>query len=165
MARLDGRTVHHAAFWRIFVDGALRYSETWVTDGMEATSIWIPPGETEMSAEQEDHLGELVVENLGGSADDYLELMARFDAAHPRDQPHFYLSLLGTHPQYRGGGFGMSLLAHDLAIIDATHSAAYLESSNPANDGRYKSLGFEPMSEFSYPGGGPVVTTMWRAAR
>jgi hypothetical protein len=42
---------------------------------------------------------------------------------------------------------------------------AYLESSNPANNGRYASVGFEPHGEFSYPGGGPVVTTMWRPAR
>jgi hypothetical protein len=42
---------------------------------------------------------------------------------------------------------------------------AYLESTNPANDERYKGVGFEPIGEFSYPGGGPVVTTMWRPAR
>lgn len=45
------------------------------------------------------------------------------------------------------------------------HCAAYLESSNPANDGRYARLGFEPVGQFSYPGDGPVVTTMWREAR
>jgi hypothetical protein len=26
-------------------------------------------------------------------------------------------------------------------------------------------VGFEPHGEFRYPGGGPVVTTMWRPAR
>jgi hypothetical protein len=26
-------------------------------------------------------------------------------------------------------------------------------------------VGFEPHGEFCYPGGGPVVTTMWRPAR
>jgi len=26
-------------------------------------------------------------------------------------------------------------------------------------------VGFEPHGKFSYPGGGPVVTTMWRPAR
>jgi hypothetical protein len=29
MARPDGRSEHQAAFWRLFVDGALRYPETW----------------------------------------------------------------------------------------------------------------------------------------
>jgi hypothetical protein len=47
----------------------------------------------------------------------------------------------------------MWLLAHDL------------ESSNPANDRRYASVGFEAVGRLSYPGNGPVVTTMWRPAR
>jgi hypothetical protein len=50
-------------------------------------------------------------------------------------------------------------------MIDEEHCAAYLESSNPANNGRYASVGFEQMGEFAYPDDGPVVTTMWRPAR
>jgi GNAT superfamily N-acetyltransferase len=165
MARSDGRTEHHGAFWRLFVDGALRYPATWITNGMEATSIWIPPGGTEMSAEQEERLGELAAEHLGSRADNYLELLARFDASHPREESHYYLTILGTHPEHRGHGIGMWLLGHDLAIIDAEHLPAYLESSNPANNDRYARLGFEPFGEFSYPGDGPLVTTMWRPAR
>jgi len=118
-----------------------------------------------MSDEQEDRLGELAVEHLGTAADDYLELLTRFDASHPRNEPHYYLSLLGTHPEHRGRGIGMWLLAHDLAIIDAAHFPAYLESSNPANNDRYARLGFEPFGEFSYPDGDHTVTTMWRPAR
>jgi hypothetical protein len=56
MARPDGGTAHHAEFWRLFVEGALRYPDTWLTSGGEATSIWIPPGGTEMTPEQEQQL-------------------------------------------------------------------------------------------------------------
>ena len=59
----------------------------------------------------------------------------------------------------------MRLLAHDLALIDAEHVPAYLESTNPANDVRYRSVEFEARGRFSFPGDGPVVTTMWREAR
>jgi len=59
----------------------------------------------------------------------------------------------------------MRLLASNLELIDAEHHPAYLESSNPANNRRYESVGFEPMGEFSFPGNGPIVTTMWRPAR
>ena len=146
MALPDGDTAHHVEFWRLFVQGALRYPWTWLTSGGEAISSWIPPGGTEMTAEQVQRLEDLAIGRLGAAAGDYLELVSRFDAAHPRAEPHYYLSLLGTHPEHRG-------------------KAAYLESSNPVNNHRYASVGFEPYGEFCYPGGGPVVTTMWRPAR
>ncbi|MDQ2965566.1 MAG: GNAT family N-acetyltransferase [Chloroflexota bacterium] len=165
MRRADGRTDHQAIFWRLFVEGALRYDSTWLTEGGGATSIWIPPDGTELAPEQEEPLAELVAEFLGPAGDDYLALLARFDGAHPRGEPHYYLTLLGTHPDHRGRGLGMRLLTHDLEVIDAEHLPAYLESSNPANNHRYESVGFERMGEFSYPGNGPIVTTMWRPGR
>ena len=58
----------------------------------------------------------------------------------------------------------MRLLGHDLEQIDAEHLPAYLESSIPPTP-RYASVGFEAHGEFCYPGGSPVVTTMWRPAR
>jgi ribosomal protein S18 acetylase RimI-like enzyme len=151
-------------FWRLFAEGTLRYPWTWLLDGGGATSLWIPPGGTEMSPEQEERMSELA-SGLGSEEDNFHELLRRFDAAHPRAEPHYYLSLLGTHPDHRGHGLGMRLLAHDLALIDEEHHAAYLESSNLANNRRYASAGFESVGEFSYPGDGPGVTTMWRPAR
>jgi hypothetical protein len=59
----------------------------------------------------------------------------------------------------------MRLLAHNLDLIDAEHQPAYLESSNPANDRRYASVGFEPAGQIRSPRGGAVITTMWRTAR
>ena len=165
LARSDGRTEHHAVFWRLVIDGALRYPWTWLTGDREATSVWIPPGGTEMTADQEQRVADFAAEYLGPEAGDFLELLARFDAAHPRVDPHYYLTLLATHPGHRGHGVGMRLLAHDLALIDAEGLPAYLESSNPANNARYASVGFERIGEFSYPGHGPTVTTMWRTAR
>ncbi len=151
-------------FWRLFAEGALRYRWTWLAEGGAATSLWIPPGGSEMSLEQEDRMSELAT-RLGPQEDDFHELLRRFDAAHPSGEPHYYLSLLGTHPDHRGQGLGMRLLAHDLGLIDAEHFPAYLESSNPANNRRYAGVGFEAVGEFSYPNSGPVVTTMWRPAR
>ena len=151
-------------FWRLFAEGTLRYPWTWLLGGGGATSLWIPPDGTEMSPEQEERISELA-SGLGPNKDNFHELLRRLDAAHPRTEPHYYLSLLGTHPDHRGQGLGMRLLAHDLALIDEEHRAAYLESSNPTNNRRYARAGFEAVGEFSYPGNGPVVTTMWRPAR
>ena len=91
--------------------------------------------------------------------------MSRFEAAHPSAEPHYYLTLLGTHPDHRGNGIGMRLLARHLEQVDAAHLPAYLESTNPATNRRYASVGFERHGEFCHPGGGPVVTTIWRPAR
>jgi len=38
----------------------------------------------------------------------------------------------------------MRLLAATLSRVDALGAPAYLESTNPANDKRYQSVGFEP---------------------
>ena len=55
----------------------------------------------------------------------------------------------------------MRLLAENLATVDAQGAAAYLESSNPANDGRYARLGFTPHGKIT-AASGHVMTTMWR---
>jgi GNAT superfamily N-acetyltransferase len=89
---------------------------------------------------------------------------ALFVEARPQE-PHWYLSLLGTHGDYRGQGLGMALLNHTLDLVDAAGQPAYLESTNPANLNRYRSVGFEDRQEIVLPGDGPIVTTMWRAAR
>jgi GNAT superfamily N-acetyltransferase len=155
-----------ADFWRLWVQGALRYPWVWVWNEEEATSVWIPPGGTEMSAEQEEEFGRLATSRLGEGAAAYLaQVMATFDTNHPHDEPHYYLSLLATHPAHRGRGAGMALLADNLARVDQDGMPAYLESSNPTNDHRYERLGFKLVGTFQLPDDGPVVTTMWRARR
>ena len=152
-------------FWRAWVAGALRYPWVWLWNDGEAASVWIPPGGSEMSEEQGEAFEQLAAARLGVAGASYLaRLMATFDAHHPHGEPHYYLSLLATHPAYRGRGVGMALLADNLARIDAEHAPAYLESSNPANDHRYRRLGFAPIGGFSLPDQGPMVTTMWRPA-
>src|SRR6266568_1857250 len=68
MARSGGETAHHAAFWRLFVEGALRYPDTWLAGEGEATCVWIPPGGAEMTPEQEQGLADLAAGYLGPAA-------------------------------------------------------------------------------------------------
>jgi GNAT superfamily N-acetyltransferase len=165
LARPDGRTDHVAAYWRLFLEGPLRYPDTWITTAGTATAVWIPPGGTELTPEIEARVAAFIAEHLGAKATLFFDLEARFDEAHPRGVEHYYLSLLGTHPDHRGNGAGMALLRETLEVIDAEHAPAYLESSNPANNDRYASVGFEAIGAFMAPEDGPLVTTMWRAAR
>ena len=126
--------------------------------------MWIPPSAKEFSHEGEQRLPAMLDALVGSRAAEVTELLDRFDHAHRHDEPHYYLSLLGTRDEHRGRGLGMALLSENLARIDAERMPAYLESSNPENNPRYESLGFVPVVCFRAPGNGPVVTGMWRAA-
>lgn len=159
------RMDQHRLLWGLFLHSALPYGWVWITDDGGAASLWIPPGEPELSEVDEAQLEPLVRELVGSHADEVLGLFNHFDANHPRHEPHFYLSLLGTHPDHRGKGKGMGLLATNLAAIDELHLPAYLESSNRANDRRYERLGFVGIGEFVAPSDGPTVGRMWRDSR
>jgi GNAT superfamily N-acetyltransferase len=153
-----------AVWWRFHVSSALRYPGVWVAGDYEAASIWIPPGGVELTEEEEGRVDSILHDLAGDRAAEIITLLDRFEGSHPRDTPHYYLSLLGTRPDRRGNGIGMGLLAENLARIDAEGMPAYLESSNAANDPRYERLGFERIGSFSRPDGGASVSTMWRPA-
>jgi ribosomal protein S18 acetylase RimI-like enzyme len=159
------RSDQYSLWWPLWIEAGLRKGSVWVTPGCEAATVWTTPGVAELSETEVARVEPLVRELLGARADDVLEGIDRFDAAHPHDEPHWYLSVVATHTDHRGAGLGFALLEGDLARIDGEHMPAYLESSNPANLDRYRRLGFVERGEFSLPADGPTVTTMWRTAR
>lgn len=159
------RQDQYAVFWRFMIGGAMRYPWVLLTEECAAASVWIPPDGTEIADEDEASVEPLLHELVGSRAVEVLELLDRFEAAHPRDEPHYYLSLLGTHPAHTGRGLGMALLAENLQRIDHEHMPAYLESSNPANNHRYERHGFVQVGQFHPPSSDTPVTTMWRHAR
>jgi GNAT superfamily N-acetyltransferase len=161
----DKRMDHHRAWWGLYMHSALPYGWVWMTDDGGAVALWIPRGKPELSDEDEARVEPMLRELIGSDTDDVLTLLDRFEANHPRHAPHYYLSLLGTHPDHRGRGKGMGLLAANLAQIDELRCPTYLESSNRANDHRYERLGFVQVGEFAAPSGGPTVACMWRDPR
>lgn len=151
------------AVWGFAARAALGLDWVWVSGDADAAALWVPPGEPEMSPEDERRFGPFVHEACGPRvAPRVLAFLSRFERAHPVTPPHYYLSLLGTHPDHAGQGLGMGLLAANLERIDAARAPAYLESSNPLNVRRYERLGFRPDGGFALDEGGPVATQMWR---
>lgn len=158
------RAGQHRRLWTLFVQGAMRYPWIWLTSGNTATSVWIPPEGTDLSDEQEAALEPTLVDMLGVDASRVMHAFEMFDRAHPRDVPHYFLSLLGTTVEHRGHGHGLGLLAKNLREIDETQMPSYLEASNPANVQLYERHGFVVLDSFTLPAGGPEVFTMWRDA-
>ena len=156
---------HRRAYWQLLVTGAARFPWTFRTPGFESVSVWVPPDAREFLPEDEVNLPEIIDGWVGPEAARVLEVFRRFDAGHPREQRHFYLGLLGTRNSARGHGFGIALLAANLARIDTEHAPAYLESTNPRNVPKYQALGFEPIDRFQVLDDGPWVVRMWRAPR
>jgi GNAT superfamily N-acetyltransferase len=154
-----------AAVWHMYLGALIRHGWSFLSAGGESAAVWVPPGERELTDAQEHELEALLRELLGDTqAAIVFDAFERLDAAHPHAELHHHLSLFGTHEDHRGRGIGMALLDACLERVDAAGSAAYLESTNPANEPRYMSRGFEPFGRVELAGG-PVVTTMWRTAR
>ena len=163
LERPDGKAEHTRRFWELYVEGALRHSTVFMADDASTVAVWLPPGATDLSEEQQNEVDDLIAASLSPErAHAYDELWERFETIHPESPPHMYLSLLATHPLYRGRGIGQQLLAANLAEFDAQGLPAYLESTNPANDHRYERAGFRPVGRIQAVLNDATATTMWR---
>ncbi len=58
-------------------------------------------------------------------------------------QPHWYLMMLGVHPDYQGQGIGSALIQPVLAKADAENMPCYLETSTADAVRFYRRQGFE----------------------
>jgi GNAT superfamily N-acetyltransferase len=160
----DRRLESLRVLWRGLAGEAAGNGSVWGDEDGRAAAVWVPPGRPELSEESEVHLMARLEPLLADGGSRLRETFEHFDQAHPNERgPHHYLSLLGTHREHTGQGYGMGLVAANLRRLDTEGAAAYLESTNPANDRRYERLGFRVCGEFTLPGG-PTVTQMWREA-
>ena len=164
LSRPDGSTEHLQAFWRLYVEGALRFSTVFMLEDASAVAVWIPPDESELSEQQESDLYRLIRDNFSAEfAGKEFELYDRIESAHPREVPHAYLCIIATHPDHRGQGIGQRLLAANLAYWDARGVPSYLESTNPDNLHRYERAGYRAIGTVDAVLDDAVISTMWRA--
>lgn len=150
------------AVFRFAAAAALDYGWVRLAGDAAAVALWTPPGEPEMSAADEERFPDAIAAACSAAATArVLALMEAFERNHPADPQHFYLSVLGTHPDHAGQGIGVALVAANLEEIDAAGPPAYLESTNPANVARYERLGFVPDREAQLVAD-LTATQMWR---
>lgn len=153
-----------ASVFGFFAEAALGFGWVRVTDGAEAVALWIPPGSPEMTPADEARMPAVIADACEPEpAARVMEMLAAFERNHPHEPPHYYLSLLATHPDHAGNRLAVGLVADNLTEIDAADppAPAFLESSNPRNVPRYERLGFRPIREVELVAG-LTGTQMWR---
>ena len=148
-------------FFGFLARSSLGHGWLHATSELESMCLWSPPSMEIVPESRVDDLLALVPEMLPGREELLYDFFGRVTENHPQ-QPHWYLSLFATDTPHRGRGNGMKLLEGDLELINETGMPCYLESSNPVNEARYRSVGFEVVGAFDVCVGGPLMTTMWR---
>ena len=77
------RKAQHDAWFRLLIGRAIDHQWVWMTPAYEAVSVWVPPGLPELNEADEERLGPMLEDMLGGRAELLMEVFDRFEAAHP----------------------------------------------------------------------------------
>jgi len=136
---------------------------------VEGVAVWAPPGHAKMTLGRMLAAGLLVVPLRFGLAETmlFMSLGNSLERYHEREVPsrHWYLVWLGVDPPSRGRGVGSALLQPVLSRADDEGLPCYLQNSKAVNLAFYRRHGFEVVSEFAAPKGGPPIWTMRREPR
>lgn len=145
-------------FFGAVAESYLAYDETYAVDEGVSAAVWATPG-----AEDEEELPAVLGEIVEEYAERLFEILGLMEAKHPVE-PHYYLFLLGTRPEWQGRGLGSSLMAPVFEKCDRDRVPAYLEATSERNKQLYLRHGFEVVDEISLPDG-PTMWPMWRSPR
>lgn len=142
--------------------GHLADASVWTLPGTPATAVWALPGRFRTPTRRVVTGLPRLVGALGVGGLGRLARLGELERRHP-PEPHWYLALLGTHPDHQGRGLGTAVVAPGIAAADHAGVGCYLESSKEANVPFYRRLGFEVTGTFDADGGrGPRLWLMWR---
>ncbi len=139
--------------------GWVGLGEVWCTDDAAGVAVWIPPGRPEPDDD---------APPTGAAPDaallERIGLLSTVIEANTPPEPHWYLQLLATHPDWQRQGIGGQLMRSMFERADAEGLACYLETETEENVAYYRHHGFEVRSEWDVPTG-PHMWGMLRAAR
>lgn len=135
----------------------LQWDEVWTTEDGVAVAAWIPPGRPAVTVPE-------------APPDQPADRRARFDAIdrlmteHTPPEPHWYLNLIATHPDWQRQGLGATLIEQVGARAATEGLPVYLETETVENVAYYSHLGFRVRSEWDVPLDGPHMWGMYRDA-
>jgi GNAT superfamily N-acetyltransferase len=148
------------AFFRALLRASLPLGAVYTAGDGCSVAMWNPPGTFPMGWYADAKLGWTTARLAGARILTCARGLLYFEHHHPKE-PHWYLQMLGTHPQWQGKGAGSAVLVPILERCDRTGERVYLESSKERNIPFYERHGFEVSDELYVPHG-PVVWAMWR---
>ena len=135
---------------------------------MAGAAVWLPPG-TYPRGLRRDLL--TYVRSLptfvycGARVGRAFALLSAVDKAHhDLHEPHFYLAILGTDPQFQRSGAGSAALAPVLERCDTEGLPAYLETQKEENIAYYARHRFAVVQKIEVKGC-PLIWTLRREPR
>ncbi len=137
----------------------LAYEHSLVSHDIVSFSLWIPPGRPEV--EFETTSTEVPSEEL---IPKFIALGEAIEANTPVEE-HWYLQMIGTHPDWQGRGIGSMLIREGLSWAARDGLGVYLETETVENVAYYRHLGFEVRTEWDVAAGGPHMWGMWHSTR
>ncbi|WP_264321318.1 GNAT family N-acetyltransferase [Zarconia navalis] len=144
---------HFPQFVKIFGDRAFDSGTAYCIDEFRATALWFPPG----IGVDEEALVALLGNSVPASNREILfDRVGQMSDYHPQE-PHWYLSILGTDPIHQSRGYGSALLRHGLATCDREQKLAYLEASSPQSAALYARHGFEATGTIEFGPAAAIV--------
>ena len=142
-------------FFEIVAEAIVTHDEIYTTDPVVAAAVWVPPG-----VEDDEQWVAALGEVSGEYASRLFAALELMEENHPVE-PHHYLFLLGTRPEWQSRGLGSDLIRPVLQVCDRDQVPAYLEATSEGNRRLYLRHGFEVTAEIQLPDG-PTMWRMWR---
>ena len=141
------------------------HGQVLVDDQLRGVAVWSEPNHWKGTTAEVVAMVRPALHLFGPRLPRGLRTITSMEKVHPRAPEHWYLALLGTHPDHQGSGVGSALVRAVLDRCDEQGLGAYLESSKERNVPFYARHGFEVTARHDLPGGGPPVWLMWRDPR
>src|SRR3954447_9095978 len=158
------------AFMNAGVKDAAPYGDVYVAhaDGKVAcAAVWLPPGMYPRGVRRDlkTYVRTLpTFVHCGPRIGRAFALLSAVDKAHHElHEPHYYLGILGTDPQYQRTGAGSAALAPVLERCDTEGLPAYLETQKEANIAYYARHRFEVVQKIEVDGCPPIWTLLRKA--
>jgi GNAT superfamily N-acetyltransferase len=132
------------AFAGYLFDKRVALDTVWIAEDGAAVAMWDPPTKADTIAP---------TVTLEVSTDAMAQLDAYDAAVHGKlpTAPHWYLGVLGTHPDHAGRRLGRAVMAAGLAQAANDGVPAYLETARASNVDIYRRSGWEVTAAVAVP--------------